>query len=50
MEKEELEKELTKQVAKLLKIKEYCFNLKSANDFNKHDALDYILKLIMEEN
>lgn len=48
MKKEDLEKELTIHVNKLVKIKEYCVNLKSAKDFDKDKAIDYILKIIME--
>lgn len=49
MAKEELEKELTKHVGKLLKIKDYCINLKTIEHFDKIQALNYILKIIMED-
>ena len=46
MKKEELEKELTRAVCKLLQIKSYCINLKNAKHFDKQQAIEYILKII----
>ena len=44
-----LENELTKQVAKLLKIKEYCMNLKSTKNIDINKCLDYIIQLCINE-
>lgn len=49
MKKEDLENELTIQVAKLLKIKEYCINLKSSKNIDINKCLDYIIQICVKE-
>ena len=47
MTEDELFKELTKHVAKLLEIKQYCTNIKYTNKNEEtNKIIDYILKII----